>query len=502
MKKLIAALSLLFVLSLTACGNSDAALRQENEALRQQISALEAERDNLTKENKDLTEENAALDDTAPESGDDEANPIDRFFEGVDVGSSTAEMNAVADSWAGAWESECRNVAKWLKGQLPLQEDQALVEAYIASAEEQSARMDIMAIYPIADLTLPQTDRSASSGSLRGVLWAGAHQQVWKDTFYQLLYVAPDYAGGVDSAVTAALLVKALRPDQVFAIHIDHGLMRKNESDLICANLADLGLTQMQRINAEDAFFHTELTIDGEKYPMLCDTCEPEKKRAIIGQMFFVVTEEAAKALNLDFHTAFLAQGTLRPDLIESGNPDVSGYAHKIKTHHNDVGVIRTLRDAGHVIETNWDWHKDEVRQVARMLGLAEEIASRQPFPGPGLGIRIIGEVTAEKVRIVQDADAIYREEIAKAGLDRSIGQYFAALTNMRSVGVMGDERTYDYAVALRAVNTVDFMTAEAAEIPFEVLQTVMSRIINEVRGVNRVFYDLTSKPPGTIEFE
>ena len=206
MKKLIAALSLLFVLSLTACGNSDAALQQENEALRQQISALEAERDNLTKENKDLTEENAALDDTAPESGDDEANPIDRFFEGVDVGSSTAEMNAVADSWAGAWESECRNVAKWLKGQLPLQEDQALVDAYIASAEEQSARMDIMAIYPIADLTLPQTDRSASSGSLRGVLWAGAQQQVWKDTFYQLLYVAPDYAGGVDSAVSYQFL--------------------------------------------------------------------------------------------------------------------------------------------------------------------------------------------------------------------------------------------------------------------------------------------------------
>ena len=193
MKKLIAALSLLFVLSLTACGNSDAALRQENEALRQQILALEAERDNLTKENKDLTEENAALDDTAPESGDDEANPI-----GVDVGSSTAEMNAVADSWAGAWESECRNVAKWLKEQLPLQEDQALVDAYIASAEEQSARMDIMAIYPIADLTLPQTDR--------GVLWAGAHQQVWKDTFYQLLYVAPDYAGGVDSAVSYQFL--------------------------------------------------------------------------------------------------------------------------------------------------------------------------------------------------------------------------------------------------------------------------------------------------------
>ena len=160
MEKLIAALALLFVLSLTACGNSDAALRQENEALRQQISALEAERDDLTKENKDLTEENAALDDTAPESGDDEANPIDRFFEGVDVGSSTAEMNAVADSWAGAWEAECRNVAKWLKEQLPLQEDQALVDAYIAAAEGQSARMDVMAIYPIADLSVPQDDRA------------------------------------------------------------------------------------------------------------------------------------------------------------------------------------------------------------------------------------------------------------------------------------------------------------------------------------------------------
>ena len=206
MKKLIAALSLLFVLSLTACGNSDAALRQENEALRQQILALEAERYNLAKENKDLTEENAALDDTAPESGDDEANPIDRFFEGVDVGSSTAEMNAVADSWAGAWEAECRNVAKWLKGQLPLQEDQALVDAYIAAAEGQSSRMDVMAIYPIADLSVPQDDRANSSGSLRGVLWAGAHQQIWKDTFYQLLYVAPDYAGGLDSAVSYQFL--------------------------------------------------------------------------------------------------------------------------------------------------------------------------------------------------------------------------------------------------------------------------------------------------------
>ena len=196
MKKILAVLALLSLLILTACGNSNAdALQQENETLRQQVAALEAE-------NENLKAENAALDDTAPESGDEEANPIDRFFDGVDIGSSTAEMDFVAGSWANAWEAECRNVAEWLKKQLPRQEDQDLVDAYIASAEEQVSRMNIMAIYSIADLTVPQTDRAASSGSLRGVLWAGAYQQLWKDTFYQLLYVAPDYAGGLDSAVS------------------------------------------------------------------------------------------------------------------------------------------------------------------------------------------------------------------------------------------------------------------------------------------------------------
>ncbi len=196
MKKILAVLALLSLLTLTACGNSNAdALQQENETLRQQVAALEAE-------NENLKAENAALDDTAPESGDEEANPIDRFFDGVDIGSSTAEMDFVADSWANAWEAECRNVAEWLKKQLPRQEDQDLVDAYISSAEEQVSRMNIMAIYSIADLTVPQTDRAASSGSLRGVLWAGAYQQLWKDTFYQLLYVAPDYAGGMDSAVS------------------------------------------------------------------------------------------------------------------------------------------------------------------------------------------------------------------------------------------------------------------------------------------------------------
>ena len=204
--------------------------------------------------------------------------------------------------------------------------------------------------------------------------------------------------------------------------------------------------------------------------------------------------EEAKKIGAVDF----LAQGTIYPDVVESG---LGGESAVIKSHHN-VGGLPDYVDFKEIIEPLRNLFKDEVRKAGLELGIPEKLVFRQPFPGPGLGIRIIGEVTAEKVRIVQDADAIYREEIANAGLDRSIGQYFAALTNMRSVGVMGDERTYDYAVALRAVNTVDFMTAEAADIPFDVLQTVMSRIINEVRGVNRVFYDLTSKPPGTIEFE
>ena len=269
-------------------------------------------------------------------------------------------------------------------------------------------------------------------------------------------------SGGVDSAVTAALLVRALRPDQVYAIHIDHGMMRKNESDLICANLAKLGLTQMRRIDAEDAFFHTPLVIDGETYAPLCETCEPERKRAIIGHMFFVVTEQAARDLQLDFHTAYLGQGTLRPDLIESGNPDVSGYAKKIKTHHNDVGVIRRLRDSGHVIETNWDWHKDEVRQVARMLGLDEEIASRQPFPGPGLGVRILctdGGMRADPEKAAR----------LQAFLSEQARPFHAALAPVRSVGVQGDHRSYRSLAVLEGGALTDDLTAVSAfarEIP------------------------------------
>ena len=232
-----------------------------------------------------------------------------------------------------------------------------------------------------------------------------------------------------------------------------------------------------------------------QKEGKLAGVTEPEAKRKIIGEEFIRIFEEEAKKIGA---VDFLAQGTIYPDVVESG---LGGESGVIKSHHN-VGGLPEHVDFKDIIEPLRDLFKDEVRKAGLELGIPERLVFRQPFPGPGLGIRIIGEVTEEKVKIVQDADAIYREEIANAGLDKNINQYFAALTNMRSVGVMGDERTYDYAVALRAVTTVDFMTAEAAEIPYDVLNKVMSRIINEVKGVNRVFYDLTSKPPGTIEFE
>ena len=296
-------------------------------------------------------------------------------------------------------------------------------------------------------------------------------------------------SGGVDSAVTAALLVKALGSEQVYGIHIDHGMMRKNESDIICENLADLGLTQMQRINAEDAFFNTPLVIDGVSYEPLCKTCEPEKKRAIIGHMFFVVTEEAAKKLNLDFDTAYLGQGTLRPDLIESGNPDVSGYAHKIKTHHNDVGVIRALRDRGHVVETNWDWHKDEVRQVARMLGLDEAIASRQPFPGPGLGVRII--CTNNSGRNLSDKDVAEKYEPLVNFVKSKSSEYTADLAPIQSVGVQGDHRSYKNMAVLYTGASGD-----AADTDMAGLYELAREIPNELGYINRVTYCLNEKAP------
>jgi GMP synthase (glutamine-hydrolysing) len=302
-------------------------------------------------------------------------------------------------------------------------------------------------------------------------------------------------SGGVDSSVLAGLLSKAIGK-QLTCVFVDHGLLRKNEGDEVEEVFGKDGRFDLNfvRVNAQERY-----------YKKLEGVSEPEKKRKIIGEEFIRVFEEEAKKIG---RVDFLAQGTIYPDVVESG---LGGESAVIKSHHN-VGGLPDYVDFKEIIEPLRDLFKDEVRKAGLELGLPERLVYRQPFPGPGLGVRIVGEVTAEKVRIVQDADAIYREEIAKAAKQhvRVYGkepawkpdQYFAALTNMRSVGVMGDERTYDYAIALRAVKTIDFMTAEAADIPFEVLQTVMSRIINEVRGVNRIFYDLTSKPPGTIEME
>ena len=292
-------------------------------------------------------------------------------------------------------------------------------------------------------------------------------------------------SGGVDSSVCAGLLSKAIGK-QLTCVFVDHGLLRKNEGDEVENIFGPNGNFDLNfiRVNAQQRY-----------YDKLKGVTEPERKRKIIGEEFIRVFEEEAKKIGA---VDFLAQGTIYPDVVESG---LGGESAVIKSHHN-VGGLPDYVDFKEIIEPLRNLFKDEVRKVGLEIGLPEDLVFRQPFPGPGLGIRIIGEVTEEKVKIVQDADYIYREEIAKAGLDKGINQYFAALTNMRSVGVMGDERTYDFAVALRAVKTIDFMTAEAADIPFEVLQKVMSRIINEVRGVNRVFYDITSKPPGTIEFE
>lgn len=292
-------------------------------------------------------------------------------------------------------------------------------------------------------------------------------------------------SGGVDSSVAAVLLSKAVG-EQLTCVFVDHGLLRKNEGDEVEEVFGPNGPYKLNfiRVNAQERF-----------YEKLKGVEEPEQKRKIIGEEFIRVFEEEAKKIGV---VDFLVQGTIYPDVVESG---VGGESVVIKSHHN-VGGLPDYVDFKEIIEPLRDLFKDEVRKVGLELGIPEKLVFRQPFPGPGLGIRIIGEVTAEKVKIVQEADYIYREEIAKAGLDKTIGQYFAALTNMKSVGVMGDERTYDYAIALRAVNTIDFMTAEAAEIPWDVLGKITSRIVNEVKHVNRVFYDCTGKPPATIEFE
>ena len=292
-------------------------------------------------------------------------------------------------------------------------------------------------------------------------------------------------SGGVDSSVAAVLLSKAVGKN-LTCVFVDHGLLRKDEGDLVESVFGPDGPYDLNfvRADAAERFFAD-----------LKGVAEPERKRKIIGEDFIRVFEQESKKIG---KVDYLVQGTIYPDVVESG---LGGESATIKSHHN-VGGLPDYVDFKEIVEPLRDLFKDEVRKVGLHLGIPEELVMRQPFPGPGLGIRIIGEVTPEKVKIVQEADAIYREEMDKAGMNKVASQYFAALTNMRSVGVMGDERTYDYAIALRAVSTVDFMTADAVEIPYEVLKTVTNRIVNEVNHVNRVFYDITSKPPGTIEFE
>ncbi len=289
-------------------------------------------------------------------------------------------------------------------------------------------------------------------------------------------------SGGVDSAVAATLIHKAIG-NNLTCIFVDHGLLRKNEADEVYKVFkCEMGMNLI-KVDA------------GEKFlTLLKGVTEPEAKRKIIGKAFIEVFEEQAKKIGA---VDYLVQGTIYPDVIESGK----GHSATIKSHHN-VGGLPSVVDFKEIIEPLRDLFKDEVRKVGSELGLDENIVMRQPFPGPGLAIRIIGDITPEKIAILQDADYIYREEIKKAGLDREIWQYFAVLTNCKTVGVMGDGRTYQYTLALRAVTSVDGMTADWARIPFDVLEKISNRIVNEVKDINRICYDITSKPPATIEWE
>ena len=288
-------------------------------------------------------------------------------------------------------------------------------------------------------------------------------------------------SGGVDSSVVAVLLHEAIG-DQLQCVFVDTGLMRKDEGDQVVETFRRNQGIELIHVRAADRFFER-----------LAGVTEPEAKRKVIGELFIRVFEDASGGLD---DAKFLVQGTLYPDVIESGTKD----AAKIKSHHN-VGGLPDDMDF-ELVEPLRSLFKDEVRRVGEELGLPEEIVWRQPFPGPGLGVRIIGEITPDKVDTLQQADAIVREEIKKAGLDREIWQYFAVLPDIRSVGVMGDERTYGWPVVVRAVTSEDAMTADWARLPYDLLEKLSSRIINEVAGVNRVAYDITSKPPGTIEWE
>ncbi len=289
-------------------------------------------------------------------------------------------------------------------------------------------------------------------------------------------------SGGVDSSVAAVLIHKAVGK-QLTCIFVDNGLLRKNEGDEVEAVFREKFDINMVRSNAQERFLGK-----------LAGVTAPEKKRKIIGEEFIRVFEAEAKKIGT---VDFLVQGTIYPDVIESG----AGDASVIKSHHN-VGGLPEHVDFKEIIEPLRNLFKDEVRQLGIELGIPENLVWRQPFPGPGLAVRVIGEITEYKLDILREADAIFREEIARAGLDRDINQYFAVITDMKSVGVMGDGRTYDYTLALRAVTTTDFMTADWAKIPYDVLETCSNRIVNEVKHVNRVVYDITSKPPATIEWE
>lgn len=291
-------------------------------------------------------------------------------------------------------------------------------------------------------------------------------------------------SGGVDSSVVAALLHKAIG-DQLICMFIDHGLLRKGEAEGVMETFGREMHVHLVKIDAKERFL-----------AKLKGISDPEQKRKIIGNEFVYTFDEEVKKLTQGEDIKWLAQGTLYTDVIESGTKT----AQTIKSHHNVGGLPADMQFQ--LIEPLNTLFKDEVRALGTELGLPDEMVWRQPFPGPGLGIRILGEITEEKLEIVRESDFILREEIAKAGLDREIWQYFTALTNMQSVGVMGDQRTYDYAVAIRAVTSIDGMTADWAKIPYEVLDVISVRIVNEVKHVNRVLYDVTSKPPATIEFE
>jgi GMP synthase (glutamine-hydrolysing) len=288
-------------------------------------------------------------------------------------------------------------------------------------------------------------------------------------------------SGGVDSSVMAALLIRAIG-DRAVCVFVDHGLLRYREADQVIETFRDHFHANLKAFEEKDRFFSA-----------LAGVTDPERKRKIIGENFVRVFEDHANEL---VGCDFLAQGTLYPDVIESGSPT----AAKIKTHHNVGGLPDWMRMK--LIEPLRWLFKDEVRHVGRLLGLPEEMVEREPFPGPGLGVRVLGEVTPERVRMVQEADWIFRSELRERGLHRGIWQSYAALLDVRSVGVMGDERTYEQPIVLRAVESEDAMTARAVNLPFEALAAIASRIVNEVHGVNRVFYDLTSKPPATIELE